>query len=299
MGWFKWIAAAVLLLSLAVVLGLPRLNDFQRRGRLVLSGLAGEVRVVRDEKGMAYIHAAGEEDLLPGAGIRHGPGPPLSMQLTRLFASGPDLGAGRRKGEEERYPHADHRLSAPGEEAREDPRRADQAVLPELRRRGKRLHRGAARICPSNSVWPGSSRNPGPSPTPWPSSITWAGIPRRIWKRRSSPRCWSKSWARRGRGRSSPSMSIPTIPAPASRRRRPPGGRPPRFDLAGDGELLALLRETAGIAARREQQLGHVRRPFRERETDPRQRSAPRRPDPPRSLVPHGADHAAADGRSA
>lgn len=88
MGWFKWVAAAVLLLSLAAVLGLPRLNDFQRRGRLVLSGLAGEVRVVRDEKGMAYIHAAGEEDLLRAQGFVTAQDRLFSMQLTRLLVSG-------------------------------------------------------------------------------------------------------------------------------------------------------------------------------------------------------------------
>ncbi|MHB8910278.1 MAG: penicillin acylase family protein [Syntrophales bacterium] len=88
MGWFKWIAAAVLLLSLAAVLGLPRLNDFQRRGRLVLPGLAGEVRVVRDEKGMAYIHAAGEEDLLRVQGFVTAQDRLFSMQATRLLVSG-------------------------------------------------------------------------------------------------------------------------------------------------------------------------------------------------------------------
>lgn len=51
MRWIRWIAAAVVLILLAAVLGLPRLNEFEREGRLVLPGLKGEVRVVRDELG--------------------------------------------------------------------------------------------------------------------------------------------------------------------------------------------------------------------------------------------------------
>ncbi len=87
-GWFKWIAAAVLLLALAMMLGLPRLNDFNRSGRLVLSGLSGEVRVIRDEKGMAYIHAADEGDLLRAQGFVTAQDRLFSMQLTRLLVSG-------------------------------------------------------------------------------------------------------------------------------------------------------------------------------------------------------------------
>lgn len=88
MRWLKWIAAAVVVLVLAAVLGLPRLNEFEREGRLVLPGLKGEVRVVRDDKGMAYIHAADEGDLIRAQGFATAQDRLFSMQLTRLFATG-------------------------------------------------------------------------------------------------------------------------------------------------------------------------------------------------------------------
>ena len=116
MRWIKWMVAVVLLLVLAAILGLPRLNDFQREGRLVLPGLNGEVRVVRDEKGMAYIHAADEERSHPGAGVRHRPGPALSDAVDAAFRLRADRGTGRREGEKERHPHADHRFCASGPE---------------------------------------------------------------------------------------------------------------------------------------------------------------------------------------
>jgi penicillin G amidase len=88
MRWLKWIAAVMVVLILLVVLSFPRLNDFQREGRLVLSGLKGEVKVVRDEKGMAYIHAADENDLIRAQGFVTAQDRLFPMQLTRLFATG-------------------------------------------------------------------------------------------------------------------------------------------------------------------------------------------------------------------
>jgi hypothetical protein len=57
MRWLKWIAAAVVVLILAVVLSFPRLNDFEWEGRLVLPGLKGEVRIAN--------HAKTEQTLVP------------------------------------------------------------------------------------------------------------------------------------------------------------------------------------------------------------------------------------------
>ncbi|MBU1964355.1 MAG: penicillin acylase family protein, partial [Proteobacteria bacterium] len=88
MRWIKWIAAAAVVLILAVVLSFPRLNDFQRGGRVTIAGLKAEVRVVRDENGMAYIHAADENDLIRAQGFVTAQDRLFSMQLTRLFATG-------------------------------------------------------------------------------------------------------------------------------------------------------------------------------------------------------------------
>jgi penicillin amidase len=88
MRWIKWIAAVVVLVILAAVLGLPHLNDFQRGGRVTLAGLKGEVRVARDEKGIAYIHAADENDLIRAQGFVTAQDRLFPMQLARLFATG-------------------------------------------------------------------------------------------------------------------------------------------------------------------------------------------------------------------
>lgn len=42
----------------------PDVKEDPDRGRLLLPGLQKEVKVVRDENGMAYIHAADENDLI-------------------------------------------------------------------------------------------------------------------------------------------------------------------------------------------------------------------------------------------
>ncbi|MCE5263306.1 MAG: penicillin acylase family protein [Deltaproteobacteria bacterium] len=88
MRWLKWIAAVVFVVALAVVWFLPRLNDFESGGRLTLPGLKSEVKVVRDENGMAYIRAADEEDLARAQGFVTAQDRLFSMQLTRLFATG-------------------------------------------------------------------------------------------------------------------------------------------------------------------------------------------------------------------
>jgi penicillin amidase len=84
----KWIAASVAALVLAGVWLLPRLNDFDRGGRLPLSGLSQEVKVLRDENGMAYIRARDERDLARAQGFVTAQDRLFPMQLARLFASG-------------------------------------------------------------------------------------------------------------------------------------------------------------------------------------------------------------------
>ena len=55
MKWLKIGAAFVIIAAVAVVVIFPRINNFQREGRIVLSGLKAPVKVHRDENGMAYI----------------------------------------------------------------------------------------------------------------------------------------------------------------------------------------------------------------------------------------------------
>jgi penicillin amidase len=64
------------------------LNDYQREGSLDLPGLKETVRVVRDEKGMAYIYARNMGDALMAQGFVTAQDRLFQMELARLFAEG-------------------------------------------------------------------------------------------------------------------------------------------------------------------------------------------------------------------
>jgi len=71
-----------------VVVVLPRLNDFQTDGELRLSGPASEITVIRDEKGMPYVHAKSLRDLVFGQGFVTAQDRLFQMHLMRLSAAG-------------------------------------------------------------------------------------------------------------------------------------------------------------------------------------------------------------------
>ncbi|MEA2101619.1 MAG: penicillin acylase family protein [Thermodesulfobacteriota bacterium] len=64
------------------------INNYQNKGSLGIEGLKEKVRVVRDEKGMAYIYAANTHDALMAQGFVTAQDRLFQMQLTRLFAEG-------------------------------------------------------------------------------------------------------------------------------------------------------------------------------------------------------------------
>jgi penicillin G amidase len=64
------------------------LNSYQEEGTLVLPGLKEPVTVVRDEKGMAYIHAGNLEDAIMAQGFITAQDRLFQMELTRLVATG-------------------------------------------------------------------------------------------------------------------------------------------------------------------------------------------------------------------
>ena len=68
--------------------GCERLNSFKKEGNINISGLKATVEVIRDEKGMAYIHAANEDDLFWAQGFVTAQDRLFQMELTRLFVSG-------------------------------------------------------------------------------------------------------------------------------------------------------------------------------------------------------------------
>ena len=68
--------------------GCSFLNKYQSKGSLSLSGLKEPVTVLRDEKGMAYIHAQDIYDATLAQGFVTAQDRLFQMELTRLFAEG-------------------------------------------------------------------------------------------------------------------------------------------------------------------------------------------------------------------
>ena len=70
------------------IYGCSRLNNFQKDGELQLAGLKSTVKVIRDEKGMAYIYADNLADGLMAQGFVAAQDRLFNMELTRMFAAG-------------------------------------------------------------------------------------------------------------------------------------------------------------------------------------------------------------------
>ncbi len=68
--------------------GCAALNDYQTAGTLTLSGLEAPARVLRDEKGMAYIYADNLRDAFLALGFVTAQDRLFQMELTRLVAAG-------------------------------------------------------------------------------------------------------------------------------------------------------------------------------------------------------------------
>ena len=86
--WFLLFVIFAVTLVVAALFALPHLNDFDREEKIVLRGLRKEARVVRDEKGMAYIYADNINDLIRAQGYVTAQDRIFQMELTRLFATG-------------------------------------------------------------------------------------------------------------------------------------------------------------------------------------------------------------------
>ncbi|MGD8388651.1 MAG: penicillin acylase family protein, partial [Desulfobacteraceae bacterium] len=84
-----WVIGGVLLLAAISVFAASRsLNRYQEEGRVAIQGLEAPVTVIRDEKGMASIHAQSLEDALLAWGFVTAQDRLFQMELTRLFACG-------------------------------------------------------------------------------------------------------------------------------------------------------------------------------------------------------------------
>lgn len=81
------LSLGVIAVAVAAVM-IPRLNQFQTDGELTLPGLQESVTIVRDEKGMPYIHAENLHDLIYGQGFAAAQDRMFQMHLMKLKAAG-------------------------------------------------------------------------------------------------------------------------------------------------------------------------------------------------------------------
>lgn len=86
--WLAAVAALVVLLALGLWWYLPRLNTYQSGGELTLPGLSAPAKVVRDAKGMAYIHAANMDDVCRAHGFVTAQDRLFQMEVIRRLATG-------------------------------------------------------------------------------------------------------------------------------------------------------------------------------------------------------------------
>jgi penicillin amidase len=81
-------AVSLLVISCAFLWGCSFLNDYQDSGELKLAGLKAPVKVMRDEKGMAYIYARNRDDAMMAYGFVTAQDRLFQMEVTRRFAQG-------------------------------------------------------------------------------------------------------------------------------------------------------------------------------------------------------------------
>ncbi|MEH6582288.1 MAG: penicillin acylase family protein [Halioglobus sp.] len=84
----KKIILVVLVLVVAIVFLLPRLDTYQREGSLEMPSLHSEVRVLRDESGVPYIYADSLDDALTAQGFLHGQDRMFQMEMQKYLAHG-------------------------------------------------------------------------------------------------------------------------------------------------------------------------------------------------------------------
>lgn len=88
MQWFKWTMAAITLLGIVAYFAITNLNNYQTNGIVNFPALDKPVEVIRDDKGMAYIHADNLIDVIKAQGYITAQDRLFQMQLTRTLVQG-------------------------------------------------------------------------------------------------------------------------------------------------------------------------------------------------------------------
>ncbi len=87
----KIVKIVLIVLAVIIIAGLVAVNsvnNYQDTGTMLIDGLHEKIKVVRDEKGMAYIYAADLHDALMAQGFITAQDRLFQMELTRMFAQG-------------------------------------------------------------------------------------------------------------------------------------------------------------------------------------------------------------------
>ena len=87
----KIVKIVLIVLAVIIIAGLVAVNsvnNYQDTGTMLIDGLHKKIKVVRDEKGMAYIYAADLHDALMAQGFITAQDRLFQMELTRMFAQG-------------------------------------------------------------------------------------------------------------------------------------------------------------------------------------------------------------------
>lgn len=84
----KWVFSVLIILGIIAFFMLPRLNNYQIDGETYLAGIKKPVKVIRDEKGMAYIFGKDLYDVIKAQGYVTAQDRLFQMHLTRVLIRG-------------------------------------------------------------------------------------------------------------------------------------------------------------------------------------------------------------------
>ncbi len=84
----SWAAGLLLVFIILLSIFSVRINRIQTSGNILLPGLSSPVKILRDEKGMAYIHAENLPDALTAQGFVTAQDRLFQMELTRRMSQG-------------------------------------------------------------------------------------------------------------------------------------------------------------------------------------------------------------------
>ena len=245
MRWLKWIAAVVVLVIAVAVLALPRLNDFDREGRLIVPGLKAEVKVVRDENGMAYIYAADEDDLIRAQGFVTAQDRLFPMQLTRLFASGRISELVGEKGKK-----SDTLMRTIG--FARQARRHEKILDERTRRIFQNYVDGVNAFINAGKDLPLEFRIAGIKPEPWTIADSLVILYYMGWNSAANlkteviAQMLAEKLGEAKVREIFPVNINPDDPLPVKKSLRGPESGRPRLNLAGDARMMDMLRETDG-----------------------------------------------------